>query len=210
MNRFATLSLAALALGLLPDAASAQMMPTTMRSDAIWAPTTTETITLDGELSEAGWNDAPTINIVYGARAGDPGSGFKSEGGLDTPSDPIDATIRFLVSGGQLYMAAEVKDNSIGGSREFNRFDGFLMQFLNPTVPVFGGFGVSEYDYTWWYPNLPEGEAIPDKPGFIGRYGNFDTPNMRTDEQVEKWDAFTTVDGTANGRLRQRGRRLHG
>lgn len=198
MNRLATLSLAALALGLWPAAASAQMQPTTMRTDAIWAPTTTETITLDGNLSEAGWAAAPTIDILYGTRSGDPGSGFKSEGGLQEPTDPVDATIRFLVSGGQLYMAAEVKDNSVGGSREFNRFDGFLMQFLNVDGTATGGIGLSEYIYSWWYPNQPDGQAIPDKPGFIGRYGNFDTPNMRDQALVDRWDAFTTVNGSAN------------
>ena len=197
MTRFATPLCAALLAGLLPVAASAQT-PTTMRTDAVWAPTTAATITLDGALNEAPWAQAPAIQITYGQRAGDPGSGYKSEGGLETPPNPTQASVKFLVSGGQLYMGAVVQDNSIGGSRDFNRKDGFLMSIMNGIVPTNGAPGFSEYFYSYWYPNLPAGEPIPAVPGFIGRYGNFDNPLMRTPEQIAAWDAVTVVNGTPN------------
>ena len=193
MKRLATL-LAALAVA---PAALAQA-PTTMRTDAIWAPTTSSAIALDGVLDEAAWADAPVLQITYGERAGDPGSGFKNEGGLETPTDPTDAQIRFLVSDGQLYMGAVVADNSVGGSREFNRKDGFLMSIMSGVVSELGAPGFNEYFYSWWYATLPEGEPIPDVPGFIGTYGNFDNPLDRTPEQIEKWDAVTIVNGTPN------------
>ncbi len=196
MKPLATSLRAVLVAGLLPAAALAQ--PATMRTDAIWAPTTPAAITLDGALNEAPWALAPAIQITYGQRAGDPGSGYKNEGGLETPTNPTQATVRFLVSGGQLYMGAVVQDNSIGGSRDFNRKDGFLMSIMNGIVPTNGGSGFSEYFYSWWYATLPAGEPIPDVPGFIGRYGNFDNPLMRTPEQIEKWDAVTIVNGTPN------------
>ena len=199
MNRIATPLLTACALGLLPAAALAQ--PTTMRSDAIWAPTTSAAIALDGSLDEAAWAGAPTLDITFGERAGDPGSGYRNEAGLEVPADPTQATIRFLVSDGQLYMGAEVQDNSVGGSREFNRKDGFLMSIMSRILPVSGpsgAAGFNEYFYSWWYATLPEGEPIPDVPGFIGTYGNFDDPLDRTPEQIEKWDAVTVVDGVPN------------
>ena len=197
MNRLATLLLATLVAAPLAPAARAQA-PTTMRTDAIWAPTTTGAIALDGSLDEAAWASAPVIQITYGQRAGDPGSGYHSEGGLMTPPNPTSAAVKFLVSGGQLYMGAVVQDNSIGGSREFNRKDGFLMSIMSGQVPTIGAPGFNEYFYSWWYATLPEGEPIPDVPGFIGTYGNFDNPLVRTPEQIAKWDAVTVVNGTPN------------
>jgi hypothetical protein len=168
------------------------------RSDAVWARTSSAPIALDGVLDEEAWAQAEVITIIYGQRAGDPGSGFKHEGGLNPPPDPTRATVRFLVHDGQLYLGAEVEDNSIGGSREFNRKDGFLMSIMNGILPRLGGPGFSEYFYSWWYATLPAGEPIPDEPGFIGRYGNFDNPLSRTAEQIARWDARTVVRGTPN------------
>jgi hypothetical protein len=168
------------------------------RPDAVWARTSTAPIALDGVLDEEAWATAETITIVYGERAGDPGSGFKHEGGINPPPDPTVATLRFLVHDGQLYMGAEVEDRSIGGSREFNRKDGFLMSIMNGILPRTGGPGFSEYFYSWWYPNHPENTPIPNEPGFIGRYGNFDNPLSRSAEQIARWDARTVVRGTPN------------
>ena len=105
------------------------------REDVIWARTSTETITLDGVLDEASWAAADSVIIEYGVNAGLPGSGWKIESGNLTAVDPLYATIKFLVVGNQLYMAAVVEDASIGGSKNFNRFDGFLMAIKNHADP---------------------------------------------------------------------------
>jgi len=44
---------------------------------------------------------------------------------------PFRPLLKFLTVGNQLYMAATVRDSSIGGSSVFNKFDGFLMSLKN-------------------------------------------------------------------------------
>ena len=189
MNRLATLSLAALAL---VPAASAQMQPTTMRSDAVWARATTETITLDGVLDEPGWSQAESIVLEYGERAGDPGSGYVAEQGQMPPPDPLMADVKFLVRGNQLYVGATVQDESIGGDG-FPTFDGFLMKFREPAMrnDLIREALVTEYFYAWMGFGQP---PVPgDTPKFLGPYGD-----RSVDANVARWDAASMVDGTAN------------
>jgi hypothetical protein len=40
---------------------------------------------------------------------------------------PTNATVKFLTVGKRLYLSFQVPDKSIGGSKNFNRFDGLLM-----------------------------------------------------------------------------------
>ena len=105
------------------------------RDDVIWARNYSGTITLDGNLNEAGWANAETKTIRWAENAGIPGSGWKGEGGV-FPSDPSEVTLKFLVKGNQLYMGAEVSDASVGGSSSFNRFDGFLMSLKDHSDPA--------------------------------------------------------------------------
>jgi len=96
------------------------------RPNLIWARTTGDAITLDGHLNEAAWAGAETFRMEYGTNDQYiPGSGYRDEAGV-SPSDPTDATFKFLVKDNYLYMGVTVMDSSVGGGL-FNRFDGFLM-----------------------------------------------------------------------------------
>ncbi|MDZ7271932.1 MAG: hypothetical protein ONB17_09985, partial [candidate division KSB1 bacterium] len=138
------------------------------RPNVIWARATSEPIVLDGRLDEVSWQKAESVRLQYGKSSGlIPGSGWKDESGVK-PSDPLDATLKFLVSGNYLYMAAVVRDSSVGGGL-FNQFDGFLMNMrdhsrVDRPAPPF------EYFYGW----VTEGWADPNTgnvgalPGFFG------------------------------------------
>lgn len=168
----------------------------TERQDAIWARTTSEAITLDGVLDESAWDTAESWVIDYAVDAGAPGSGWKTESGWQ-PSDPTHATIKFLVHENQLYMAAIVEDQSIGGSLEFNRFDGLLMGMKNHAAEGFPK-PQNEYMYTWWHEELAEPQPVGTLPGFIGVWAELPHGSPRTPEQIEAWDAVTVVDGITN------------
>ncbi|MCG3154551.1 MAG: hypothetical protein DKINENOH_01145 [bacterium] len=165
----------------------------TARTDVIWARRVVEgSITLDGKLDEPAWNNAESVLIKYGQNAGDPGSGWRNEGGA-VPTDPLDATLKFLVVGNQLYLGLAVKDSSVGGGL-FNRFDGVLMNLRRkespdrPAPPF-------EYFYGWvtepWAD--PATGNIGALPSFFGAAGG-----PRTPENLEIWDAVTTVQGISN------------
>ncbi|MGQ9560317.1 MAG: T9SS type A sorting domain-containing protein [Candidatus Oleimicrobiaceae bacterium] len=158
------------------------------RPNVIWARVTSEPIVLDGRLEEVSWQKAESVRLQYGKTSElIPGSGWKDESGVK-PSDPLDATLKFLVSGNYLYMAAVVRDSSVGGGL-FNQFDGFLMNMrdhskVDRPAPPF------EYFYGW----VTEGWADPNtgnvgaSPGFFGWASG--------DREV--WDAVTVVDGVSN------------
>ena len=169
----------------------------TPREDAIWARVSAGPITLDGVLSEADWAKAETKTIVHGQSSGIPGSGWKSEAGVFIPNNPLTATLRFLVVGNQLYMAAEVQDQSVGGSAEFNRFDGLLMALKDhsqagaPKPP-------QEYMYSWWNPLVLDPQAPGMVPLFKGVWAEEPVGTPRTPEQIANWDAATVVHGLSN------------
>lgn len=166
------------------------------REDAIWARTSLAPITLDGVLDEPGWAVADSHVIQYGIDAGVPGSGWKTESGWQ-PIDPTHATIKFLVHGNQLYMAAIVQDESIGGSVEFNRFDGLLMGMKDHSVEGYPK-PQAEYMYTWWHDELTDPQPEGTMPGFIGVWAELPHGSERTAEQIAAWDAVTVVNGTTN------------
>ena len=176
--------------GLVPAAAQ------TARQDAIWARTTTDPITLDGVLDEAAWAAAETWVIDYAEDAGVPGSGWKTESGWQ-PIDPTHATLKFLIYENQLYLGAYVEDQSIGGSIEFNRFDGLLMGLKNHTVEGYPK-PQNEYMYTWWHDELSDPQPVGTMPGFIGVWAELPHGTPRTPEQIAAWDAVTVVDGVTN------------
>jgi hypothetical protein len=167
------------------------------REDAIWARTAQADITLDGVLNEADWAQAESWVIEYGVDAGIPGSGYKTEAGWNPPANPTYATVKFLVRGNQLYMGAVVLDNSVGGSASFNRFDGFLMGLKNHAAAGTPK-GVLEYMYTWWHDENLDPQPAGQLPGFIGAWAELPHGSPRTPEQIDAWDAMTTVQGTSN------------
>lgn len=170
------------------------------RTDAVWARTTTEEIVLDGVLSEAAWATAESIRVQYPTSTEIiPGSGWKNEGGV-LATDKTDVTYKFLVKDNYFYLAAVVKDSSVGGGL-FNQFDGFLMNMRNhaspnrPAPPF-------EYFYAWvtepWAD--PNTGLVGASPGFFGFAGGHrDSTNGETGlKNREIWDAATTVDGLSN------------
>ncbi len=169
------------------------------RQDAIWAKRSQAPIALNGVLSEPAWAVAESVVIRMAVDAGIPGSGWKYEGGI-LPMDPTNATLKFLVVGNQLYLGAVVRDQSIGGSKDFNRFDGFLMglkDHTNANAPK----PVAEYFYSWWY-EVASGAPDPLPPGypptFIGRWADWPPGTPRTPAQIASWDAVTIVHGQSN------------
>ncbi|MDY0110647.1 MAG: hypothetical protein RBT60_12015 [Candidatus Krumholzibacteria bacterium] len=191
MPRFLTLTLAGVLLfAALPAAGQAP------RADVIWARVSPTPIVLDGVLDEAAWAAAETKVIVYGENAGNPGSGWKLESGWN-PSDPTHATLKFLIHGNQLYLGAEVADVSVGGSQEFNRFDGLLMNLKDHAVDFFPK-PAAEYFYAWWYPDSQDPQPAGQLPDFRGRWSNNDPAVPRTPKQIAAWDAVTIVHGLSN------------
>ena len=175
------------------------------RKDVIWARSTAgAVITMDGILNEPAWALADSVVIRYGIDTGIPGSGWKPEAGI-LPSDPTFATLRFLTVGNTLWLGAVVRDKSIGGSKDFNRFDGLLMAIKNhasggrPAPPA-------EYLYSWWYEaDTPPNDTAPGKmPSFRGYWSNCSVSppascyTPRTAEQIAAWNAVTTVGGITN------------
>lgn len=167
------------------------------RPDAIWARSTNgAAITLDGVLNEPVWAQAESTVIKFGLDSGVPGSGYQFEGGR-VPSDSAYAVLKFLTVGNQLYMGARVKDQSIGGSATFNRFDGFLMDLKNHADPSFPK-PVAEYFWSWWN-DQETGTPLNQVPTFYGfPWGETPHGTPRTAEMIANWDAAYTVDGTVN------------
>jgi hypothetical protein len=193
MKRWTGLLLVPALLGALAAPAPAQL---TAREDAIWAKTASGPITLDGVLAEADWAQAETWVMRWAESAGLPGSGWKAE--LGEPNDPTEATLRFLVYENQLYMAAEVPDASVGGSKYFNQHDGFLMSLKDHAVTYFPK-PMMEYFYSWWSgANGVDPQPPGEEPTFIGRWATWPPGTPRTPEQIAAWDAVTVVDGLSN------------
>ena len=193
---------AALVLAALPGLAL-PCFAQTPRKDFIWARSTAGApLTLDGALSEPAWAQAESVVIRYGVDSGIPGGGWKPEAGI-LPSDPTNATLRFLTVGNQVWMGAVVRDKSIGGSNLFNRFDGLLMAIKDhattsrPSPP-------SEYFYSWWYPEDSLAAITPGRgPNFRGRWTGCrdvmsDCTRPRTPQEIAAWDAVTVVNGLSN------------
>jgi hypothetical protein len=182
------------AAALLGAATSAFAQPP--RTDVIWARSTAGApITLDGHLTEPAWAKAESLIVRWGVNNGSPGSGYKPEGGF-LPSDPSFATIKFLTVGDNLYLGAVMRDSSVGGSADFNRFDGLLMMIMNHTV-LDRPTPVMEHLYSWWYPTDATPMAINKLPNFAG-YWSAGPGNPRDSASVANWDAVTTVQGISN------------
>ncbi|MBD3334017.1 MAG: T9SS type A sorting domain-containing protein [Candidatus Eisenbacteria bacterium] len=166
------------------------------RNDVIWARRSLEPITLDGVLDEEAWGFAESKVINWAEDAGIPGSGWKPEGGV-LPNDPTRAALRFLVYENQLYLGGEFPDASVGGSKDWARWDGILMAIkdhLSENAPK----PPSEYFYAWWYATEEDPQPPGQDPAFIGRWANWPPGSPRDPEQIEAWDAVTVVHGLSN------------
>ncbi len=186
-----------LALALVAAApAPALIRPGMPREDVIWARVAAAPLTLDGVLNEASWAKAESTIIKFGRVNGIPGSGWKIEaGGL--PQDSTRVTIKWLARDNQLYLGVRAPDKYIGGSSEFNRFDGLLMgvkNHLSEGAPK----AVAEYFYAWWYPHLTDPQPVGQLPRFIGLFGEPEPGVARTPEAIAAWDAVTVVRGKTN------------
>jgi hypothetical protein len=185
------------AMGLLVAATAWAQPP---RQDAIWARSTAGApIVLDGVLNEPAWALAESKVIDWATDAGIPGSGYKPEGGF-LPTDPTHATVKFLTVGNVLYMGIVLPDKSIGGSKNFNRFDGLLMSIKDhlsanhPAPPT-------EHFYVWWNndPLATDPQPIGQQPAFAGGpFAANPSYSPRTPDQIDAWDAVTVVDGITN------------
>lgn len=166
------------------------------RPNVIWARVSDAPITLDGKLDEAAWSKAETVRLQYGDNTHlIAGSGWKKEGGAD-PSDPTDAALKFLVVGNDLYMAAVVKDSSVGGGL-FNRFDGFLMNMRDHSKRDANTQIAPNFEYFYGWVTEPWADTtlgqVGKLPGFFGAAGG---PRDANNSQI--WNAATTVQGTSN------------
>lgn len=168
------------------------------RQDAIWARMSSAPITLNGQLTEPAWATAESMIVVWAQDSGIPGSGWKVEGGaVSTPSDPMRATLKFLMVGNQLYLGAVVRDASVGGSADFNKFDGLIMALkdhLSPDAPK----PPAEHTYLWWYPTHPDPQPPGQSPSFVGKWATWPPGSARTPTQIANWDAVTVVNGQSN------------
>src|SRR5258708_6743393 len=141
----------------------------TQRTDAIWARTTTDPITVDGVLNEPAWALSESVQVVYGVNNSNPGSGWFHENGLEPPLDPTRAIVKYLVKADSLYVGVKVWDKSIGGGL-FNHFDGILSNIRQKQQtgrPV----GSGEIFYAWvsetWADTLA---TQPGRPPFFGGF----------------------------------------
>jgi hypothetical protein len=181
---------------LIAAAAVVSAQPVT-RTDAIWARTTSGVMTVDGVMDEPAWATAESVHVNYGVDNGMPGSGWFKENGAD-PTDPTNATVKFLVKGDSLYVGIKALDKSVGGG-SFNHFDGILSnirQRQQTNRPVNPG----EMFYAWV--KEPWADTSADQPGRMPFFGGFwgSSPyDPRPDSlSVATWYAATTVQGTQN------------
>ncbi|MBI3003886.1 MAG: T9SS type A sorting domain-containing protein [Ignavibacteriales bacterium] len=192
------------------------------RQDVIWGRTSTVPITVDGVLNEAAWAKAESVKVMFGQSAGLPGSGWHFEG-TPAPSDPTNATIKFLVWGDSLYVAVIAKDSSVGGG-PFNRKDGFLMNLRDKAPTGAPGVFINplysrsfEFFYVWW--DADAATLAPGaSPGFFGFVGGHrdstqeartDYPNVTGLKKRQIWDAVTTVQGMSNSDTASNGQKAY-
>lgn len=180
----------------------------TQRQDAIWARTTSNPITLDGKLNEADWAHAESLQLNFGQENGLPGSGYNTDGWPVTPTDPIRATFKFLVSGDSLYIGIVSPDSSIGAGLWPGpaHWEGLLGAILDRSVTS-RPLPRRELFYAWLSETWADtATALPGAlPAFLGAYGGSRSDTI-TDANMPQfgltkgqvWDAVTTVQGTTN------------
>lgn len=217
MQRFVTLLTLSL---ILAGPAWAQMLDRTSGDDAdvVWARDIgSASIVLDGILSEPEWAQAETLDIKWDEKLGFPGSGqfFESNPfGLVDPVDPSDATVAFLRKGNSLYIAVDVRDESIGGSPNLWNFDGIFMTLIDkagrPTdfSDINSNFSSTrrEFAFSWWnrgraQDSTATGEPIAGLPPFLysQSFGSdYSDPDSTLNLNRDVIDFGHTIDGVSN------------
>ncbi|HEX9250926.1 MAG TPA: hypothetical protein VF870_01735, partial [Ignavibacteriaceae bacterium] len=171
------------------------------RQDAVWARTVPAgTITLDGILNEAAWSQAESFEINYGQDGPLPTSGWRAEFQPDTVTDPTHATVKFLVSSdNQLWLAFDIPDSSVGGNKDWARWDGILASIRSLGADNMAY--AAEFFYTYWTAGrqFPDSVKVDGGPYFVSGNTNnaFATWGVddRTPEQIANWDAKTVIVG---------------
>jgi len=171
------------------------------RQDVIWARNAqSATITLDGHLNEPVWAQAESAQILFKRDNGIPGSGYKYEAGV-APTDSTACMLKFLTKGDYLYISARLPDKSIGGSNDFNRFDGLLMTLMDHSSPNRPA-PPQELFYVWWDEHGTGPTAVDALPTFVsgntgGKFAD-SAYAARTATQIDNWNAVTWVQGHTN------------
>jgi len=204
MKRTATTLLLSLLAAILVLPVLAQ--PVRNGVDVVWARDVEgATMTLDGMLDEAAWQEAEMIVIQRGQFYG-PGGGWQDFTGfaINEPTDPVDATIYFLRDGNTLWIGVDAADKSIGGTQDFFQHDGLVMSILNKNnretaydgAHWFNGGNTDEFFFSWLNRSSAGGPLIPDSVG-IGAilFGNQAVDGVPVDDI---WDGATVVDGVSN------------
>jgi hypothetical protein len=182
------------------------------REDVLWARTAPAgSITMDGVLDEPEWSAAESITLNYGQQGLLPTGGWRSEFQEDAITDPTHATIKFLVtSDNQLWLGFSIPDSSVGGTQDWARWDGILMNVKNKASldPDINNARAIEHFLTWWISGFPFANTpvVGGGPYFRGsdQVGN-NSDSIRTAEQIAAWDAVTVVNGTSNDAGRDEG-----
>jgi hypothetical protein len=203
MKRLSTLALIAFGIFTMTAAVLGQSVK---RQDVVWARNTAGAkITLDGKFDEPAWAKAESLVVKYGDSKALPTSGWRAEFQPDAVSDPTNAVVKFLSDGNYLYVGFIIPDSSIGGTKDWARWDAVLMSIKDRTSKT-RPLPALEFFYTWWLSGLNDtGTAwVGRPPRFLGTYGDWDGTG-RSAEFVQIWDAATVVDGKANDSLPDKG-----
>ena len=127
-----TLSMLVLLVG--PVTTTVQAQPVRNGLDVVWARDVEgATMTLDGSLDEAAWQQAEMIVLQWTGNHPLPGSGQRTEIAptLAEPSDPNDGVIYLLRDGNTIWLGAEVQDKSVGGATGLWGMDGLIINILD-------------------------------------------------------------------------------
>lgn len=196
MSKLYTMSLIALGFLALTAAVFGQSVK---RQDVVWARTTNGAkITLDGKFNEPAWAKAESLVVKYGNSKALPTSGWRAEFQPDAVTDPTNAVVKFLVDGNNLYLGFSIPDSSIGGTKDWARWDAVLMSIKDKSSSS-RPLPAAEFFYTWWMAGLGDTGTswVGRPPRFVGKFGDWDGTG-RTPAAIQAWDAVTFVDGIAN------------
>jgi hypothetical protein len=169
------------------------------RKDYVWARdvsvAASPTITLDGLLNEAVWAKAESLQIAYGVKDGNPGSGWKTLALGMTPADGPHATIKFLSdrTSNQLFIAVITHDSSVGGAGWENA-DGLLAGIYDRKKRASSLVTLHRDIFITWVDSTTEG-ALPNLVG-----GDLTTNKIVT--------AGASVQGVSNSDTNATGQRV--
>lgn len=139
------------------------------RKDYVWARdisvAANPTITLDGRLTEAVWAQAESLQIAYGVKDGNPGSGWLTRTPGGTPTDSARATVKFLSdkATNRVFIAVVALDSSVGGAGWENA-DGLLAGIYDRKQKASSQVTLHRDIFISWVDSSAEG-ALPNLTG---------------------------------------------